>query len=152
VNATTLGECIARVLGDYRPGRLLLIGDLGGVPAGAAETVSVPVEDVEKVLADAGRFDFALVADLAETHDASAARQVIGRLKNLHTDRFLLLVDPARSNLARDGLLELALAPLEQLADGRLAWLYDIDRYNPERPWNNPEDWANPQNFNRFRW
>jgi hypothetical protein len=33
-----------------------------------------------------------------------------------------------------------------------VAWLYDIDRYNPERPWNNPEDWANPGNFERFRW
>lgn len=152
MNATTPGECIARVLGNDRPGRVLLIGDPGPMPRAAAETVSLPIEDLEQSLADAGRFDLAVVAGLMESHEAEAARRVLGRLKNLHTDRFLALVDTARSCLARDELLELALAPLAQLADGRIAWLYDIDRYNPERPWNNPDDWAHPQNFNRFRW
>jgi predicted nicotinamide N-methyase len=152
VNATPVAECVARVLEGYQPARVLLIGYPGPMPASAAEAVALPVVDVELSLADAGRFDFALVADLTENREAEAARLVLGRLKNLHTDRFLVLVDPARSCLARDDLLELALAPLEQLADGRLAWLYDIDRYNPQRPWNNPDDWANPENFDRFRW
>ena len=65
---------------------------------------------------------------------------------------YLLLTDPVRACLGHDALLALALAPFEQLDDGRIAWRYDIDRYNPERPWNNPEDWANPQNFDKFRW
>jgi hypothetical protein len=84
--------------------------------------------------------------------ESADAEAVLGRLKNLHTSRFLLLADPARACLGHDALLALALAPFEHLADGRVAWRYDLDRYNPERGWNNPEDWANPQNFDRFRW
>jgi hypothetical protein len=103
-------------------------------------------------LATLGRFDFALVSGLLEQLDAPDAEAVLGRLKNLHTDRFVLLADPARACLGHDALLALALAPFEHLDDGRVAWLYDIDRYNPERPWNNPEDCANPENFERFRW
>lgn len=32
-----------------------------------------------------------------------------------------------------------------------LYW-FDRDRCNPEREWNNPTDWAHPENFDRFRW
>jgi hypothetical protein len=36
-----------------------------------------------------------------------------------------------------------------------IAWhlyTFDADRANPEREWNNPTDWAHPENFDRFRW
>lgn len=29
---------------------------------------------------------------------------------------------------------------------------YNIQRYNKKRVWNNAKNWANPNNFNRFRW
>ena len=29
---------------------------------------------------------------------------------------------------------------------------YEITNYNKKRSWNSPEYWANPQNFDRFRW
>lgn len=145
-------ECVASQLESYAPASLLVIGDPPTAPETDAEVTRVTVADAVAELATLGRFDFAVVSELVEQLDAPSAEGVIGRLKNLHTDRFLLLADPARACLGHDALLALALAPFEQLDDGRVAWRYDIDRYNPERPWNNPEDWANPQNFDRFRW
>jgi hypothetical protein len=147
--SASAAACVARLLGEYRPATVLLIGD---APAVGTDVTTLPAEAAAAGLADAGRFDFAVVAQLTEIHDADTARVILGRLKNLHTDRFLLLADPARSCLDRDALLSLALAPLAHLEDGRVAWLYDIDRYNPERDWNTPADWANPENFDRFRW
>jgi hypothetical protein len=147
--STSAADCVARLLGEYQPATVLLIGD---APATGTELTALPAEAAEAGLAGAGRFDFAVVAQLTEVHDAERARVILGRLKNLHTDRFLLFADPARSCLDRDALLSLALAPLARLEDGRVAWLYDIDRYNPERDWNTPADWANPENFDRFRW
>ena len=32
------------------------------------------------------------------------------------------------------------------------AFIYDIGRYNRRRSWNNAKFWANPENFNRYRW
>jgi hypothetical protein len=144
--------CVAALLGRYAPANLLVIGDPPLAPETDAEVTCVTATDAPTALATLGRFDFALVSALVEQLDGPDAAAVLGRLKNLHTDRFVLLADPARACLGHDELLALALAPCEQLADGRVAWLYDIDRYNPERPWNNPDDWANPENFGRFRW
>jgi hypothetical protein len=150
--AVSARDCVAMLLADYAPASLLVIGDPPAAPETDAELTCVSVHEVAAELAVLGRFDFAIVTDLLEALDAPTAEVVLGRLKNLHTDKYLLLADPARACLGHDALLALALAPCEQLDDGRIAWRYDIDRYNPERPWNNPDDWANPQNFDRFRW
>ena len=150
--STTARDCLASLVRDYAPASLLLIGDPPVAPETEAEVTRVAVADAADTLAGLGRFDLAIVDGLVERLDAPAAEAVLGRLKNLHTDRFVLLADPAQSCLGHEDLLALALAQFEQLDDGRVAWRYDIDRYNPERRWNNPEDWANPQNFERFRW
>lgn len=144
-------DCIASQLASEAPARLLVIGEAPGQPA-EPHVTRVAVQDVTETLPALGRFDFAIVCDLLEQVDEATAQTVLGRLKNLHTERFLLLVDPAASSLDREALLALALAPVERLDDGRIAWRYDIDDYNPERRWNNPEDWAHPENFKRFRW
>jgi len=149
---TTTRNCLDSVLADFAPASLLLIGDPPVAEETAAEVTRVAVPDAVDALARLGRFDLAILDGVVEHLDASAAEAVLGRLKNLHTDRFVLLVDPARSCLGHDDLLALALAPFAQLDDQRVAWRYDIDRYNPERRWNNPENWANPENFDRFRW
>ena len=152
--STTARDCLASLVRDSAPASLLLIGHPPVAPETEAETevTRLAVADAVDGLARLGRFDLAIVSDLLEQLDAPAAQAVLGRLKNLHTDRFALLADPARSCLGHEDLLALALAPFEHLDDGRVAWCYDIDRYNPERRWNNPEDWANPENFERFRW
>jgi hypothetical protein len=148
----TAADCVAQLLGRYRPARLLLIGPSFAEFAGEAETRRLPAEHAERALGACGHFDFAVVADVIERLDAAAATTLLGGLKNLHADRFVLVVDPRRSSLDSDALLALTLAPLERLDGGREAWLYDIDRYNPEREWNTPEDWAHPENFRKYRW
>jgi hypothetical protein len=148
----TAEDCIARLLAEYAPASVLVIGDAMPAPEATAEVTRLAAAETPEKLEALGRFDFAVVSGLLEELEAADAEAVLGRLKNLHTSRFLLLADPARASLGHDALLALALAPFEHLADGRIAWRYDLDRYNPERRWNNPEDWANPQNFDRFRW
>lgn len=150
--ALSAQDFVATMLADYAPASLLVVGDPPTAPETDAELTCVAVHEVAAELAVLARFDFAVITELLEELDGPTAEFVLGRLKNLHTDKYLLLADPARACLGHDALLALALAPCEQLDDGRIAWRYDIDRYNPERPWNNPEDWANPQNFDRFRW
>jgi hypothetical protein len=145
-------ECITSLLETYAPARVLVIGDSFVLPEFELEVTRLAVADAPEDLPALGRFDFAIVTDLLETREAKEAEAVLGRLKNLHAATFVVLVDEARSSLGRDDLLALALAPHEPLDDGRMAWLYDFDRYNPEREWNNPEDWAHPENFGKLRW
>jgi hypothetical protein len=150
--ARTPQECVKSLLETYAPARVLVIGDSFVLPELELEVTRLAVADAPKGLPALGRFDFAIVAELLETREAKEAEAVLGRLKNLHAASFVVLMDEARSCLGRDDLLALALAPHEPLEDGRMAWLYDLDRYNPEREWNNPEDWAHPENFGKLRW
>jgi hypothetical protein len=152
MKSISVQACVAALIERYAPATVLVIGDPAVMPEAAAQSFRLPVADAPAQLAGLGRFDFAVASGLAEALEPAVAEALIGRLKNLHTDRFVLLVDPAKSRLGHDALLALALAPFEHLDDGRVAWRYDIDLYNPERRWNNPEDWANPQNFGKFRW
>jgi hypothetical protein len=148
----SLADRISALLARHRPASLLIIGEPPPLPAEAPAATHIAVESAARELEGLGRFDFAILGEVAERLPADETAALLGRLKNLHTDRFLLLVNPARSSLDRDALLGLALLPLEAAADDRQAWLYDLDRYNPEREWNNPADWAHPENFDRFRW
>jgi hypothetical protein len=150
--ARSAQDCIASLLESYAPPRLLVICDFLPLPATATEVTRLAVADAPAALDALGRFDFAVVADLLETLQAMEAETVLGRLKNLHVDRYVVFVDAGRSSLDREALLGLALRPMETLEDGRAAWVYDIDQYNPEREWNNPEDWAHPENFGKVRW
>jgi len=149
----TAQDVLAGLAKAHRPRTLLVIG-AAAVPPGMEEAAltRVSAAAAEDALAQLGRFDFAVASEVTEQLEAPAAAALLGRLKNLHTDRFLLLVDAPNACLDDEALLALALRPLAAAEDGRRAWLYDIDDYNPERPWNSPEDWANPQNFHRYRW
>jgi hypothetical protein len=148
----SLADRISALLARHQPATLLIIGELPLLAADAPATTRMAAESAARELEGHGRFDFAILGEVAERLPADETGALLGRLKNLHTDRFLLLVDPRRSKLDRDALLGLALLPLEAAEDDRQAWLYDLDRYNPEREWNNPADWAHPENFDRFRW
>lgn len=148
----SLAERISGLLARHRPSSLLLIGVPPPMPPEAPAATRIAAESAGRELEGLGRFDLAILGEVAERLPADETTALLGRLKNLHTDRFLLLVDPARSSLDRDALLGLALLPLEPAEGDRQAWLYDLDRYNPEREWNNPADWAHPENFDRFRW
>ena len=150
--AVSARDCVATLAEDYAPRQVLVIGDPAIVPALEAEVCHLSAENAAEALEGRSRFDFAIVSGLVESLEPPAAEALLGRLKNLHTDKFVLLVDPATSRLGHDALLALALTPFEHLDDGRVAWCYDIDLYNPDRRWNNPEDWANPENFDKFRW
>lgn len=35
---------------------------------------------------------------------------------------------------------------------GQALYTYDIANYNKKRDWNNSRFWANPENFNKYRW
>ncbi len=93
-----------------------------------------------------GIFDLGLVLALA-TPDES----LLGRLRDLHTRRLLVTGDAARHFEPRRMLaLGFEHHPSPDAAGG--AYLYDRDRFNRQREWNSPDNWANPENFDKYRW
>ncbi len=93
------------------------------------------------------------VARLEAGTMAREARQLIAALRDLLAQRLLVFVP---ENLLDDtaliglGLTRQARYELEGMA--WQAWSYDIRTYKSVPDWLNPRFWANPENWEKYRW
>jgi len=153
-------SAIANLLDAMKPRRLLLLSpDPHGewrrwcAGHGAADIVAL-AEDPLSALETLGRFDMALVLGLLERMEKTKGVELIGRLRNLHTEHlFVLIGDDARWR-ATDWY-GLAMQRVDRFQIDNQTFVlygYDLADYNRVRSWNNPRYWANPENWNKYRW
>ncbi len=120
-------------------------------------SVSVTPGQLPEALADLGRFDYGLVHQTLERLDLDAGSALLARLRDLHCRRFSVTFAAAEDGPAwtRERFLSLALSlhrRVDQDGISTVVYSYDIDTYNPKREWNDSSNWANPENFDRYRW
>ena len=124
---------------------------LGDVPLTAPHMPAGP-----RSLEGLGRFDAGLVTGLLGRLDHRPGQEVIGLLRNLHCARLAVVLEPEAlaRGWTREDLLALEFLPAASpsTSGGTEVFVYDIDLYNRERDWNNARHWANPENFEKFRW
>jgi hypothetical protein len=130
---------------------LLCIGELPW-PAAAPRPQCI---DSRTALADATqrpRADLAF-ARLDAGDPPARARQLVAAMRDLLARRMLVFVP---ENLLDDttlrGLGLTLQARLEADAASWQAWSYDIRTYKPVPDWLNPRFWANPENWDKYRW
>lgn len=121
-------------------------------PAGAPAPQVLPAATAAEAARGRARADLA-VAALAPDMERGEARALIAALRDLLARQMLVFVP---ENLLEDtALLGLALARQARFeVDGQAwqAWSYDIRTYKAVPDWLNPRFWANPENWNKFRW
>lgn len=150
---------IARLLDDHKPRSLLLLSpDRDGSWRSWCERQGAAVTAIQRNPLDAlealGRYDLALIIGFMEQLDKAEGMQLIGRLRNVHTEHLFVLVGPDARWRATDWYA-LALRRLDRFEDGdHLLSLYgyDLESYNRVRSWNNPKYWAHPENWGRYWW
>lgn len=112
----------------------------------------LPVATTVPDLDGYGMYDLCVIFALAPAIAADDRAQLLGRLRDLHARR-LLVMEPALPGTVLAEMLALGFerhTPEE--GPGEAVYLYDVDRFNEKREWNSPEDWANPENFDKYRW
>lgn len=101
------------------------------------------------------RYDLALVY-LAPSTDPEAAKHLLSSLRDLHARQFVACLPVNHWQWPESALLALGLQQHARFHDsaGTLfeAWGFDIRTYKAVPDWLNPRFWANPENWNRFRW
>lgn len=122
---------------------LLMIG--ADAPAGR-DCDSLPADAGVADLEGLGVYDLGLVLEVA-----AADESLLGRLRDLHTRRLLVAGEAARRFDPRR-MLALGFEHHASPESDGGAYLYDRDRFNREREWNSPDNWANPENFDKYRW
>lgn len=78
-----------------------------------------------------------------------SAVELIAALRDRLARRVVVVDDSETLN--RNDYLALGFERLEQ-CDDLPAWHYDPDSASLKREWNTARDWANPENFDRYRW
>lgn len=119
------------------------------------------IEEVDPLPAMQGleRFDIAVVADQIEYMNHHAAEELIGRLRNLHTESLVVVYQPhlapEKLRWSRTDFLGMGLKQNAVFQDrGRemCFYTYELASYNFVRTWNNPRFWANPEMWGKYWW
>ena len=74
----------------------------------------------------------------------------LGLIKNTVAQKILVIKDPKETQ-DHKSLLELGFV-LDSEISNKNIYSYNLKTYNTKRGWNNSEGWANPENFEKFRW
>ncbi len=123
---------------ERKPESLLILGAIG--EASARDSVVGAFSLQEALSIDpALRADLGVIIDAGPEHVSS-----IARLRDVHCRRVLLL---ANKDWTDNELLGLGFQRVD--FDGARAYLCDPD-LTPLREWNNAENWAHPENFDKF--
>jgi len=100
------------------------------------------------------KVELTIVTDLTETLAKTEAMQWLGVLKNKLSQHVILILDieKARENTWQlTDFLGLGFK-LYQQVDGYQIFYYAIESYQIKKDWLNAKHWANPENFNKYRW
>lgn len=105
-------------------------------------------------LEDLTTVDVAIISDLTESVTKELATQWLGILRNQHTQHVLVIADfekAGKQGWQLTDFLALGLT-LHKRYDNTHIFTYAIESYQPKRDWLNARFWANPENYNKYRW
>ena len=148
----------------------LLIGEHQTTPHWPGEWQSIALHELE-TLAFTRRYDLAVIAlyriyyednltannpELPTNHSDSpnacknqqVLAQGITRLRDLLARRVLVLASPEFAAT----LHALGFSQIEQLPQNLVIWQFNILSYKQVPDWLNSKYWANPENWNKYRW
>ena len=100
------------------------------------------------------RVNIAVVVGQLERMSKHDGTHLLSRLRDLISQRVLLVLrgaDWPSDDLLALGYLQIKSKNKRSSSDERL-FLFDPDQFHEPRIWNNTTNWANPENFNRYRW
>jgi len=105
-------------------------------------------------LNDLSRIDLAIVSNLVETLPKETATQWLSMLRNGHAQQLILLIDKNSDRAQTWQLADyLSLGFQQFFSDNHYQlFSYNIETYRPKRDWLNNRFWANPENYDKYRW
>ena len=90
-------------------------------------------------------FDMCIVLE-----DVQVSKTQLGLIKNSVAQKIVVIRESV-DNKDHKSFLELGFAFDPEISFNKI-YSYNLQTYNKKRGWNNSDGWANPENFEKFRW
>jgi len=166
--ATDIDNALANLLDTHQPLSVLVIGT--EIPAAITayradhpecRLCHVTPPDLPQGLDTPGHSDFGIIINTLEHMDKAHAGRLIARLRDLQTSRFYTVIpmgDQWREQKTvwePSDLIAYGMGLAGQYTDdGKPVHVYkfDINDYKATPDWLNPDHWANPELWDKYRW
>ena len=84
--------------------------------------------------------------------DIELSESQVGTIKNLLSQKIIIFSIP-KDGIKESTMIKLGFqVELEDSSNKLLCFSYNLKTYNNQRSWNNADGWANPENFDKYRW
>ncbi len=105
-------------------------------------------------LADIPTIDLAIISDITESLTKTAAMQWLGVMRNAHAQRIIVVSDITLATQQGWQLADYLALGMKRIAilENYHLFSYAIESYQPKHDWLNSRFWANPANFDKYRW
>jgi len=154
--SSDLSEIILPFIQQYRGQSLLLAGKEAKKTSSKMQdtrshTLTTPFTLAQ--LATLPPIDMAIVSDVVETLNRADATQWLATLRNQYAQHLLLIVNQ-REQQETWSLNDYFALGFKKRGErnGQLLFSYAIEDYQFKKEWLNSRHWANPENFDKYRW
>jgi len=105
-------------------------------------------------LADLPTIDLAIISDITETLPKSQAMQWLGLMRNAHAQHIIVISEITLATQQGWQLADYLALGMKRISivDNYYLFSYAIESYQPTHDWLNSRFWANPDNFDKYRW
>jgi len=105
-------------------------------------------------LEDLTSIDLAIISDITEMLSKESATEWLAMVRNRHTQHIIVIADNEKAAQQGWQLADYLALGLKHLGhDNNLyVYAYAIESYQPKRDWLTSRFWANPENYNKYRW
>ncbi len=121
--------------------------DTGEAPAFTVDDASISVDELPAGL----RAGAALLA-IDSNVDTTDLLPLLARLRDVHADHVVVFVDNDAASDLKNALVAMGFEARKSPSEDGLVFAWDPVLANRPREWNNSRNWANPENFSRYRW
>jgi hypothetical protein len=154
--SSDLSKMILPFIQQYRGKSLLIAGELAKKTLindqdTRSHTLTTPFTLAQ--LTSLPLIDIAIISDVIENLSKVDATQWLATLRNQYAQHLLLIVNQQQTESSWQLTDYLALGFKKRgEIKGRLIFSYAIEDYQFKKEWLNDRYWANPENFDKYRW
>ncbi len=98
--------------------------------------------------------DLAIVSEITDSLPKTTATEFLGMIRNYHASHIIVITKIAQASCEQWLLADFLAMGMKHIANTTeyQIFSYAIESYQPKRDWLNSRFWANPENYDKYRW